>query len=127
VPGTEALSTDPAGFSAVESLYRGTDAARRRSGVRPFEPALRPPEDTDGYGWLYRPAEPTAPAVVHVAAPASTTGSGVAVLAPEPPVGRAAVWAPTPAAPGRRWPTLLLLTAALLCTALLALLAPGTL
>jgi hypothetical protein len=119
------LHTDPSGFDAVESLYRRTDGARRASGVRHFQPALRPPEDTDGYGWLYRPAEVTA---VPVTSPASSaTTSGVAVLTPallpDPEASRSVSAAGRP----RRWPVLLLLTAALLGTALLALLAPGTL
>lgn len=119
------LNTDPSGLDAVESLYRPADGSRRASGVRHFQPALRPPEDTDGYAWLYRPAEPAVP----VSSPAGpTTTSGVAVLpaAPVPAPG------PAPRASRasrrqRRWPALLLLTAALLGTGLLALLAPGVL
>ena len=118
--------TDPAGFDAVESLYRPTDGARRASGVRHFQPALRPPEDTDGYGWLYRPAE-TAAAPVTSPASFSTTTTGVAVLTPALLSGAEASSPVTAAGRPSRWPVLLLLTAALLGTALLALLAPGTL
>jgi hypothetical protein len=120
------LHTDPAGFDAVESLYRPTDGARRASGVRHFQPALRPPEDTDGYGWLYRPAE-TAAAPVTSPASTTTTTSGVAVLTPALLPGPEASSPVTAAGRPSRWPVLLLLTAALLGTALLALLAPGTL
>lgn len=119
------LHTDPAGFDAVESLYRQTDGARRASGVRHFQPALRPPEDTDGYGWLYRPAEAAAAPVTHPAS--TTTTSGVAVLSPALLPGADPSRSVTAAGRPRRWPVLLLLTAALLGTALLALLAPGTL
>ena len=37
----------------VESLYR--DSGSRRAALPRFEPALRPPEDAEGYAWLYRP------------------------------------------------------------------------
>ena len=114
-------TTDPAGFDAVESLYRRTDGARQASGVRHFQPALRPPEDTDGYAWLYRPAETAVPVTSPVF---STTTTGVAVLAPTALPNPEPSWSAA-AAPRRRWPSLLLLVAALLCTGLLALLAPG--
>jgi hypothetical protein len=119
--------TDPSGFDAVESLYRQTDGARRASGVRHFQPALRPPEGTDGYAWLYRPAEAAEPVTAPVLSTpvSSTTTSGVAVLTPAPALDPEPSWSAA-AAPRRRWPVLLLLAAALLGTAVLALLAPGT-
>ena len=121
------LHTDPAGFDAVESLYRPTDGAQRASGVRHFQPALRPPEDTDGYGWLYRPAETAAAPVTSPASFSTTTTTSVAVLTPALLSGAEASSPVTAAGRPSRWPVLLLLTAALLGTALLALLAPGTL
>ena len=126
-PATPPL-TDPSGFDAVESLYRQTDGtARGASGVRHFQPALRPPEDTDGYAWLYRPAEATEPVTTPVFSTpvSSTTTSGVAVLTPAPALNLEPSWSAAPAS-RRRWPVLLLLAGALLGTGVLALLAPCT-
>lgn len=113
--------TDPSGFDAVESLFRADGSGpRSASGVRPFVPALRPPEGTDGYGWLYRAAEPLPPGPEPAVAVTTTTG-GLAVLDAPPAVP----WSAERVAAPRRWPVLLLLLSALLCTALVALLAAG--
>jgi hypothetical protein len=113
---SSAAATDP-GFDAVESLYRG---ATGRSGLRSYEPALRAPEGTDDYGWLFRSDEPAArpvPAVVAVrgAAPGPlTTTSGLAVVGA--PLVR---WTSGTRPTGRRWPVAALLAAALGCALLL--------
>jgi len=112
-----AAATDP-GFDAVESLYRG---ATGRSGLRSWEPALRPPEGTHDYGWLFRPDEPAAaappvraaePALTVTAPGLRTTSSGLSVV---PPVS----WSPVTRGTGRRWPAAALLAAALTCALLL--------
>ena len=53
VPPTPSAGTDPGLEDVLESLYR--DSGRRHAALPRFEPALRPPEDAEGYAWLYRP------------------------------------------------------------------------
>ena len=109
-------ATDP-GFDAVESLYRGTT---NRSGLRSYEPALRPPEGTHDYSWLYRTDEPAVPAADSGATSSllstgsMVTTSGVAVL-PAPLVS----WSASALYPARRWPSAALLAVALGCALLL--------
>ena len=76
VPSTVA---DPGLDDVLESLYRDSGGGRRA--LPRFEPALRPPEDADGYAWLYRPepaerpASLTTPAAETVVQP-PTPGTG---------------------------------------------------
>ncbi|GAA1833783.1 hypothetical protein ACFFOM_10570 [Microlunatus capsulatus] len=124
-PRPAPTTTDPA-LDAVESLYRG---ATGRSGLRAFEPALRPPEGTLDWGWLFRPDEPVAPVAAPLAAALTTTGSGLAVrtttsglavVGPAPLVH----WSPGTLPAARRWPAVALLAAALACAVLLPWVAP---
>ena len=125
-----AATTDPA-LDAVESLYRGGTG---RSGLRAFEPALRPPEGTLDWGWLFRPDEAVRPADAPVG-PATTgslavttgtgralltTTSGLAVVGPAPLVQ----WSPGTLPAARRWPAAALLAAALTCALLLPWVVP---
>ena len=118
-PRRPAATTDPA-LDAVESLYRG---ATGRSGLRAWEPALRPPEGTHDWSWLFRPDEPAAASVTTGSgrAPstssgtAGTTTSGIAVVGPAPLVHWSAGTLPA----ARRWPAAALLAAALTCAVLL--------
>ena len=110
-------ATDP-GFDAVESLYRG---ATSRSGLRAYEPSLRPPEGTHDYSWLYRtdePAAPTSDSEASTPRPLDTgsmvTSSGVAAL-PAPLVS----WSPSALISARRWPSAALLAVALGCALVL--------
>ena len=110
-------ATDP-GFDAVESLYRG---ATSPSGLRAYEPSLRPPEGTHDYSWLYRTDESTTPTSDSAASRPSpldtaslVTSSGVAVL-PAPLVS----WSPSALTPARRWPSAALLAVALGCALVL--------
>jgi hypothetical protein len=98
--------TDPDARDALESLYRGSD--RSGPALRPFRTALQPPEDTDGYSWLFRP-ESAAP-------PAGSTGpsAGSGELADVGTAASAAV------RPRRRWLVATLLTAGAVCGALVA-------
>ncbi|SDR78420.1 hypothetical protein SAMN04488543_0454 [Friedmanniella luteola] len=114
-----AATTDP-GLDAVESLYRG---ATGRSGLRAFEPALRPPEGTLDHSWLFRPDQPAASPRAATAGDATTgagralltTTSGLAVLTPAPAVR----WSPTTRPAARRWPAAALLAGGLGCALLL--------
>ncbi|CAA9308871.1 MAG: hypothetical protein AVDCRST_MAG48-1894 [uncultured Friedmanniella sp.] len=120
-----AATTDPT-LDPVESLYRGTT---RRSGLRAFEPALRPPEGTHDWGWLFRPDEPAGPVVTtppRAPAPAAvTTGTGRALLtttaSDRAVVGPAPLvqWSAGTRPAARRWPAVALLAAALTCALLL--------
>ena len=107
-------ATDPGRVDVVESLYRGADGAHRRpSALRPFQPALRPPEGSQDYSWLYRPAEPAAaPTALLPAEP----------VAFDDPTGPTTRWSRAEPVPVRRWPALGLLGLALAGAALLALL-----
>jgi hypothetical protein len=120
---SSAAATDP-GIDAVESLYRG---ATGRSGLRAYEPSLRPPEGNHDYGWLFRPDEPVAvppaPRVLELASTGPgprTTASGV-VAAGDALVRRAPGTLPAT----RRWPAAALLAAALTCALLLPWAAPA--
>jgi hypothetical protein len=90
-------------MDAIESLFR--DSGRRNSALRPFETALHPPEDTVGYGWLYRPEEPA------VASAAGAAASGAMPLVP----------VPVRSSP-RRWWVPALLAGGLACAALVTVL-----
>lgn len=108
-------ATDPGRVDAVESLYRGTPG---RSGLRTWEPTLRPPEGTLDHSWLYRPetlgTPPSADDRDPLETGAPTTASDTVVLDSGP-----LRWATPTRSPGRRWPMLLLLTGALVGAALL--------
>jgi hypothetical protein len=118
-----AAATDP-DFDAVESLYRG---ASGHSGLRAYEPSMRPPEGTLDYGWLFRPDEPAVHAPSAEPQPASsgpgprtttacTTTSGADAVPGADPVVR---WLPGTQPAGRRWPAAALLAATLSCALLL--------
>jgi len=120
-PSRSASSTDSGRLDVVESLYRGSAGpGRRQSALRPFEPALRPPEGSGDYSWLYRPVD-AAPAVPLLLSAPEPTSSAAAETAGSPVEPGARRLSGQPA-PVRRWPTLGLLTAALGCAALLTLL-----
>ena len=115
-------ATDPR-LDAVESLFRG---ATGRSGLRAYEPSLRPPEGTSDYSWLYRAEESAVPALDSRATTRGLidTGSGMVTSSgagvPSPLVR----W-PAPAMyPGRRWRAAALLAVALGCALLLPWIVP---
>ncbi|GAA1426751.1 hypothetical protein GCM10009616_02130 [Microlunatus lacustris] len=110
-----AAATDP-GFDAVESLYRG---ATGRSGLRSYEPALRPPEGTLDYGWLFRPDEPPAPPVPAAEPALTATTPGLRTTTSGLPAVGTVSWSPVTRTAGRRWPTAALLAAGLVCALLL--------
>ena len=124
-PEHAGTATDPGRVDVVESLYRGADGADRRpSALRPFRPALRPPEGSQDYSWLYRPTEPSpvpAGLLLPVEAAPPVAAPPVAVL-PDPTTGPTTRWSRAEPVPVRRWPALVLLGLALVCAALLALL-----
>ena len=113
-----AAATDP-DFDAVESLYRG---AAGRSGLRAYEPSLRPPEGTLDYGWLFRSDEaavraPSAQSLLTSSGPGPrTTTSGADAVPGADPVVH---WSPGTQPTGRRWPAAALLAATLSCALLL--------
>ena len=113
-----AAATDP-DFDAVESLYRG---AAGRSGLRAYEPSLRPPEGTLDYGWLFRPDKPAVrassaePLETSPGPDPRTTTSGFIPVSGADPV---VLWSPGTRPAGRRWPAAALLAATLSCALLL--------
>ena len=115
-------ATDP-GLDAVESLFRG---ATGRSGLRAYEPSLRPPEGTQDYSWLYRAEVPaaSAPGPGVPTAGLVDTGSGMLTFSggalPAPLVR----WSPPALSPGRRWRSAALLAVALGCALLLPWIVP---
>ena len=116
-----AAATDP-GFDPVESLFRG---ATGRSGLRAYEPSLRPPEGTSDYSWLYRADEPAAPArgpepttEALVSTDPGTSSSAGPVPAP------LVRWSPSAVSPGRRWRSVALLALGLGCALLLPWIVP---
>jgi len=94
-------ATDPSVPDPLDALFRGSSAGRSaQPAVRHYEPSLRPPDGSDGYGWLYRPEPVPQPG-----------GSG---LVADPSVGAGPSLADGPAATvrrGRRWPVVALLAA----------------
>jgi hypothetical protein len=110
-PSVSSGSADSGRLDAIESLYR--DSGRRSSALSPFDTALHPPEDADGYGWLYR-VEPPGPAPTPDPA-LTATAPVLTATAPVLTATASVLTAPTPAPAGRRWLVPALLAAGVAC------------